>query len=229
MSYRNLTVKRSGIEGYGLYANEHIKQGEIIMFWMAEAYLIPEDEYNKRQRQNDQQIIATGARYVGPMFLYTDIGLNKDRYENYINHSYKPNVLYHCGVCFALKDIYPDDELTVDYTYLLSSDDQESFVDADTKTLVRGTDWRTCLLHTAKQLTNLLSNVSGCASDSDKVAESAKKINLYVSEKYAIEQAGCSPKSISESSDSYGSDLGHSPNLEHSPDLGQPQAKIIDS
>lgn len=178
MSYKKLTVKRSNIEGYGLYADEYIQRGEIIMFWVASAYLIPEDEYNIKQANGDQQIIATGARYVGPMFLYTDIGPGKDRYENYINHSFKPNVLYHCGVCFALEDIKPNDELTTDYTYLLAEGDQESFYDTDSGRQVRGANWQDCLKATAEQLVELMQSVPSIPS----IQKTKDSINIFIKE-----------------------------------------------
>lgn len=191
MSYKNLTVKRSKIEGYGLYTNEFIRKGEIIMFWMANAYLIKELDYNTQQSKGDQQMIATGARYVGDMFLYTDIGPRKDRYENYINHSFSPNVLYHCGVCFALRDIQPSEELTTDYTYLLSENDQETFIDEASGKEVKGISWHKCLLHTTEQLQKIL--VSCQPVNLEK-----NKLELYTND---VEQIFDSPKStLSESS-----------------------------
>lgn len=191
MSYKNLTVKRSKIEGYGLYTNEFICKGEIIMFWMANAHLIKELDYNIQQSKDDRQMIATGARYVGDMFLYTDIGPRKDRYENYINHSFNPTVLYHCGVCFALRDIQPNEELTTDYTYLLSENDQETFIDEASGKEVKGISWHKCLLHTTEQLQKLL--VSCQPVNLEK-----NKLDLYTND---IEQIFDSPKStLSESS-----------------------------
>ena len=191
MSYKNLTVKRSKIEGYGLYTNEFICKGEIIMFWMANAHLIKELDYNIQQSKDDRQMIATGARYVGDMFLYTDIGPRKDRYENYINHSFNPTVLYHCGVCFALRDIQPNEELTTDYTYLLSENDQETFIDGASGKEVKGISWHKCLLHTTEQLQKLL--VSCQPVNLEK-----NKLDLYTND---VEQIFDSPKStLSESS-----------------------------
>ena len=191
MSYKNLTVKRSKIEGYGLYTNEFIRKGEIIMFWMADAHIIKELDYNIQQSKGDQQMIATGARYVGDMFLYTDIGPRKDRYENYINHSFNPNVLYHCGVCFALRDIQSGEELTTDYTYLLSEKDQETFIDEDSGKEVKGVDWHKCLLHTTEQLHKLLVNCQPANLEKNK-------LELYTND---VEQIFDSPKStLSESS-----------------------------
>lgn len=185
MSYKKLTVRRSKIEGYGLYANEFIRKGEIVMFWMANAYLIKEIDYNARQLLGDKQMIATGARYVGDMFLYTDVGPNQDRYENYINHSFNPNILYHCGVCFALRDIQINEELTTDYTYLLSENDQETFLDEFSSKEVKGASWKECLLHTTEQLHKLLVS---CANDryesKEKVSET---LEVHISEKNKLE------------------------------------------
>lgn len=171
MSYKKMTVNRSSIEGYGLYAGEDIKQGEIIMFWMADAYLIPEEEYNQRQMNGDTQMIDTGVRYVGNMFLYTDSGPQKDRYENYINHSFTPNVLYHCGVCFALKDITAGDELTTDYTYLLSEFDQGFFEDKASGKTVKGINWVDCLRETSEQLTRLMTK---------KIKQTPSNLTVYI-------------------------------------------------
>ncbi len=156
MANKKLIVKKSDIDGYGLYAAEDIRRGEIIMIWSKDAYFIPEHEYIARLKMNDKQMMVTGARYVGNTFLYTDIGPDKDRYDNYINHSFDPNVLYHCGICFALNDIYTGDELTTDYTYLLAEGDMESFYDVKSKRRVYGANAHECLMATSDKLSKLL-------------------------------------------------------------------------
>ena len=159
MASKKLFVKRSGIAGYRLFADEPIKKGEILMFWMCDANLLTEDEYNERQAKEDRQIIDTGARYAGNLFLYTDSGPGKDRYENYINHSFDSNVLYHCGICFAMRDIAVGEELTTDYTYILSENDKESFHDAFTNKIVKGIPWLDCIRDTTKKLTKILDDI----------------------------------------------------------------------
>ncbi len=196
MANKKLTIKKSKIEGYGLYAAEDIKRGEIIMIWTADAYLIPEHEYIAKLKTNDKQMLATGARYVGSTFLYTDVGPGKDRYDNYINHSFEPNVLYHCGVCFALCDICDGDELTTDYTYLLAEGDVESFYDVNSKRQVYGANAHECLMVTTDKLAKLL--------QSSKY-QTQKKLNTsYTNDVYILDDVPCPAPSSSESD----SDLG---------------------
>jgi SET domain-containing protein len=164
MSCKKLAVEDSKIQGIGLFAAEPIKMGDVVMLWNMDAFLIGEAEYNSRQANGDKLIEMTGVRYVADYFLYTDAN---PRYENYINHSFSPNILYHCGVCFALRDINSGDELTADYTYLLSETDDMDFVDAATGRKVTGLSGLECLLQTTEILREVLLNVQnrGCKED----------------------------------------------------------------
>ncbi len=156
MACKKLSVQRSKIQGIGLFAAEPIEMGSVVMLWNMDAFLTSEREYNTRQAAGDKLMEATGVRYVNDYFLFTDA---KPRYENYINHSFDPNILYHCGVCFALKDIADGDELTADYTYLLSETDDLSFNDAKTNTKVTGLSGIDCLLKTSEILLATLTEV----------------------------------------------------------------------
>lgn len=153
MACKKLFVSDSCIQGIGLHTAEPIKAGEIVMLWNVGATIIAESEYNARQDLGDDLIKITGVRYVGDYFLHTD---DKPRYENYINHSFNPNILYHCGVCFALEDIDANAELTVDYTYLLSESDVMGFIDGKTKAQVRGLQHPIGLLNSCSKLQKLL-------------------------------------------------------------------------
>lgn len=155
MACKKLFVKTSKIQGTGLYAGESIKAGDVVMLWMSEATIITEAEYNQRQEADDKLIKTTGVRYIGSYFLHTD---EKPRYENYINHSFTPNILYHCGICFALKDIECGEELTVNYSYLLSESDSMGFVDERTGLKVSGLPYELGLMDTCKQLLQLIKN-----------------------------------------------------------------------
>lgn len=147
-------VKKSLIEGagMGLFTRKAFKKGQIVLIWTFDANYITEDEYNKKQSAGDIMMVKTGARYIGGVFLYTD---TKDRYENYINHSKDANILYHCGICFALRDIEVGEELYVDYRYVLSEYDVESFRDPS-GTIVRGGNSGDVLLETTEKLLELL-------------------------------------------------------------------------
>lgn len=151
---KSLILNKSPISGTGVFANEDIKQGEVIMLWSLKAFVVSENEYNEAQKANNQIMIQTGCRYVDGIFLYTD---EKPRLENYVNHSFTPNMLYHCGICFAKTDIKTGDELTTDYRYVLAVNDANSFIDQITGINVDGVDSLTCLQQTTKELLDLLS------------------------------------------------------------------------
>jgi len=144
----------SKIQGSGLFTSEYIKRGDVIMLWNANAHVILENEYDQRTAENDEDIIKSGVRYIKNYFLYTD---KTDRIENYINHSFMPNVLYHCGICFAIRDININEELTVDYTYLLSEKDPP-VKDYVSGKIVCGISGYECLKQTTNQLADILNN-----------------------------------------------------------------------
>lgn len=150
---KSLVLRDSPISGVGVFANEDIKIGDVIMLWSLRAFIVNENEYNEAQKSNNQIMIQTGCRYVDSIFLYTD---DKPRIENYVNHSFEPNMLYHCGICFAKTDIIKGTELTVNYKYVLAVNDANSFVDQVTGIKVDGLDSKTCLIQTTKELLELL-------------------------------------------------------------------------
>ena len=152
MNCKRLIVKASNIQGFGLFANETIKKGELVMLWNVSSNLIPKHKYDDLTLKQDPVIIKTGVRYINDYFMYTD---NEDRMENYINHSFNPNILYHCGICFAIKNIQYNEELTVDYTYLLSENDPP-VKDTVSGKLVSGISGLECLKQTTSRLNNIL-------------------------------------------------------------------------
>lgn len=152
-----LFVEKSNISGRGLFTKHTINKGSIVMLWNNKANIIKEDEYNELQRTGEKIILNTGVRYVGNLFLYTD---NLDRYENYINHSDDPNTIYHCGICFAKRYIESNEELTVDYRYLLSEYDDAGFY-SNGESII-GHSAEKALLESSKQLMDVLkSNTIG--------------------------------------------------------------------
>ena len=155
MSCVKLSKRKSNIEGNGLFTDEFIKKGKIIMIWFYEAKFLDEATYIRETDNGNQNIIITGARGVGDIFLHTS---DDPRYENYINHSDNPNVLYHAGVCYALRDIEKDTELTTDYTYLLSPKDPP-VTDMATGKKIYGISSLECLKKTSQMLADLLKDV----------------------------------------------------------------------
>jgi hypothetical protein len=146
----NSTIPNAGT---GLFAGEDIRKCDVVMIWSMECFIISEQDYNEEQKKGNKVMIDTGARFVDGYFLYTD---TKPRLENHVNHSFDSNMLYHCGVCFAKKDILKGEELTVDYRYVLAKGDAARFVDTTTGATVDGVDSLTCLKETTEDLLNLL-------------------------------------------------------------------------
>jgi len=72
-----------------------------------------------------------------------------------MNHSFEPNVLCHVDHYFALRDIRVGDELTFDYRTFWGPE-WPAFTDAASGRQVRGMEWRAALLHTTRQLIELL-------------------------------------------------------------------------
>lgn len=141
-------VRSSPIEGKGLFAKEFFRAGSILILFFRGRFMTS-DAYGRR-RAHEQGVLAHSAiHYVGDVVLYNE----ETHYEDYINHSDAPNVLYHCGIGFAQRDILPDEELTVDYRLWLPHED--AFVDKGSK-LVSGRSPRNMLLESTHQLLELL-------------------------------------------------------------------------
>ncbi|EIM00519.1 hypothetical protein RHOFW104T7_04250 [Rhodanobacter thiooxydans] len=76
--------------------------------------------------------------------------------ECYINHSFKPNGLWHLGFVFALADLTAGSEITVDYRHLLPPGQAEDFVDSVTGETITGLTWQQSLADSTRVLAELL-------------------------------------------------------------------------
>ena len=150
------TEIKKTITGKGLFSLEFVKKGSLIANFAQDAKgIITEEEYQLEQKKGNQLIIMSAIRWVDKYFLYGDyIGS-----EEYINHSYEPSMLYHCGICIAARDMKPGDELTVNYQYFLAENDLSSFSDHKTGKLVDGLPPKIALLKSAQELVKLLTEL----------------------------------------------------------------------
>ena len=76
--------------------------------------------------------------------------------ECYINHSFTPNGLWHLGFVFALSELPPGTEITVDYRHLLPPGQAEDFVDSATGETITGLSWLESLASSTRALAGLL-------------------------------------------------------------------------
>src|SRR5262245_24497921 len=116
MFFYQLESRPSRIHGTGLFTREAIAAGAVIGALDGNHSFMTEQEYLRAREQNDEQIVRSAARFVGGYFVYDKVLTD----DIYMNHNSNPNMIYHCGMLFARRDIAADDELTVDYRYFLS-------------------------------------------------------------------------------------------------------------
>lgn len=122
-------VKPSPIEGYGLFAGNHIPFGTLIPLSFAKT-VGNKEAYEMKDDQDNNLFPVPGNRWAfhDGMFVF-------------INHSEDPNMEYQKSdspAFVAIKDIAPGTELTTDYRLLLVDDQDNQFTDLMTGKLVRG-------------------------------------------------------------------------------------------
>ena len=150
-------VRETGVYGKALYAAQAIAKGTIVCSFTLGSGVTTEDQYVRAVAENRQPVTRTGTRYCGKYFTFG----NEDAPYNYINHSFKPNLLCHCGVVLALRDIGAGEEMTVDYRTLIDTTDVGLYNDAVTAREIRGHSARETLLKTARELIALVDLVEG--------------------------------------------------------------------
>lgn len=149
-------IRPSAIFGKGLYPLSQVNRGTIICSFTTDAKIIAEEQYLKAIEDRHPLITRTGTRYVGRYFTITD---DPDAELNFFNHSFDPNLLVHCGVVIALRDIPAGEELTIDYRYLIDDTDIGVYNDIVTGAPIGGFSARQALLQTTRQLLSLLESL----------------------------------------------------------------------
>jgi len=149
-------VRDSNIFGKGLFPLEGVKRGTIVCSFTTDAKVITEREYMDAIEKNEYLIVRTGTRYVGKYFTHTE---EPDTELNFFNHSFEPNLLCHCGVVIALRDIGVGEEFTVDYRTLVDSTDIGVYNDAKSGQVIKGFSARETLLRTTRQMMELMEGV----------------------------------------------------------------------
>ena len=112
-----LAIRKSSINDQGCFATTHFPRGKKIAEYAGER--ISDAEANRRAHRRILRICAIDEKW----------SLDGSRYGNgthYINHSCAPNsyvkILYGHIQFYALRDIHPGEEITVDYESTLHSD-----------------------------------------------------------------------------------------------------------
>lgn len=163
MLFYQTKIRKSPIHEWGLFAEEDIARAAIVGIMALDADITSERTYQKGQHENDDVYAKTGVRWVHKFFMFDE----RRMYEDYINHSHQANVLHHCGILFAKRDIRRGEEITCDYRLLLAQNDVEAFKDIVTDTFVDGYDPKNSLLTSSLQLVELLRSTEFPQSDEE--------------------------------------------------------------
>jgi hypothetical protein len=148
-------IRETGVYGKALFAAQSVPRGTIVTSFTLGSDVLTEDDYVRAVAANLQPITRTGTRYTGKYFTYG----NERADYNFINHSFKPNLLCHCGVVLALRDVAAGEELTLDYRTLIDTTDVGLYNDAVTGREIRGYGARETLLKTARELIALVESL----------------------------------------------------------------------
>ncbi|MFH1135554.1 MAG: SET domain-containing protein [Pseudomonadota bacterium] len=160
----NASVRESTIAGLGLFLEQELNRGEAAAIFSHGLQVMPEENYLECTLAGDELIIRTGCRWIKSHFIYRESGVED---EDFVNHSQTPNLLYHCGVCFARRDIHSGEELTLDYKYLLS-EAEPGFFDSVTGKYVQGLPGRDALLGSTRELARILGRQAPSAAKPGK-------------------------------------------------------------
>jgi SET domain-containing protein len=97
-------IKKSRIEGKGVFANTNFKKGDVVMKWDASMTLT----------KNEAKFIP--ARYRKYLVHHKGRFIMSQAPEKYLNHSCEPNTKEGNLYDVALKSIRKGEELTTDYS-----------------------------------------------------------------------------------------------------------------
>lgn len=153
-------VRPSSVEGRGLFLLEPVEAGEIMGICPVFAEdqsdvrygIVSETEYLRRCKK-DPVFARSGGRLVGDYYGWRN---RADLPEDFINHSDTPNMLFHCGVYFALRRIEPGEELLCDYRFIFPANDDCWIGDQKLRCL----SGKESLLLSARMLVRLLEGAS---------------------------------------------------------------------
>ncbi len=122
-----LIIKKSPINGKGCFATVHFQRRRKIADYTGER--ISDDEANRRANRRVLRICAVD-------YDWSVDGSRGGNGTHYINHSCEPNsfmkILYGHIQIYALHDISPGEEITIDYEITLHSDKKRCYCGAKT-------------------------------------------------------------------------------------------------
>jgi SET domain-containing protein len=148
--------------GLGLYTREPIARGRVL--------IVPNQSHPLRSAEElaglpqDSIEAASSIRWFERVFT-VDPEWSE---ESHLNHSFTPNCLWHLGFVFALQDLDPGAELTIDYRHLLDEQTVLDFRDSITGREIRGLPWQESICRSSEQLARLFAGEVAIAASGSK-------------------------------------------------------------
>lgn len=147
-------IKDSSIPyaGKGLFTCEFIPKRKVIVFPNQSHTVYRKNELNQFDENSIEQI--SSVRWFEDLFTVDP----EWSPESHLNHSFNPNCLWHLGFIFALRDLLPNEELTIDYSNLLDEQTVLEFKDSLTGREIRGLSWEEKIKRSSYDLSFLFNN-----------------------------------------------------------------------
>ena len=136
--------------GKGLFADAVINRGSVIIAPDNVHTVWPEAKL--RTYAADSIEVESSVRWFEDHFSLTPEWSD----ECYVNHSFTPNAQWHLGFIFALREIAMDEEITMDYRYVIGSGEKMPFRDSVTGREIVGLPWDECLRGSAEVLASIV-------------------------------------------------------------------------
>ena len=114
-------IRESAIEGRGVFLKSNVKKGELLVIYTYGISELIHKEYHDqvcRDLENSphRDVVDSSVRYVDNWFIFDAYSKHNlcfgSREGDFVNHSFEPAMIYHCGLCFAARDLKAGDELT---------------------------------------------------------------------------------------------------------------------
>jgi hypothetical protein len=120
--------------GQGLFLERPVTKGKIIV---APADVRQTVTIERLLQEPDLPGADTSIRWFEDIATLSP----EDHDERFINHSFNPTGLWHLGFIFALQDLAPGAELTIDYRHILAPGHSAGFADSLTGRDITGIPW----------------------------------------------------------------------------------------
>ena len=138
------------LAGKGLFAEQRVARGAVIIAPDNVHTVWPEAKL--RGHAPDSVEVESSVRWFEDYFSLTPEWSD----ECYVNHSFTANAQWHLGFIFALREIAPGEEITMDYRYVIGSGEALPFKDSVTGREIVGLTWQDCLRQSALAVAALL-------------------------------------------------------------------------